>query len=129
MGLPRVGASEIKHLGEFGFDSRQSRQQLTHYCILRQDLPLGTLAAQLMHAAGESVQEKLPPNTFAVALAAKSEEHLAFLEDKLRRFSIPHKAVREPDSPWNGALMAIVILPVADRKLVKKVTSGLPLLK
>lgn len=82
-----------------------------------------------MHAAGESVQEKLPPNTFAVALAAKSEEHLGFLEDKLRRLSIPHVAIREPDAPWNNALMAIGILPVADRAQLKKVTSGLPLLK
>jgi hypothetical protein len=129
MGLPRVGASETKQLGAFGFDSRQSRQQLTHYCILREDVPRGTQFAQLLHAAGESSPGDLPQNTFAVALAAKSEGHLVFLEEKLRRFSIPHHAIREPDSPWDGALMAIGIRPVADRKLVKKVTSGLPLLK
>lgn len=128
MGLPRVGASEGKHLEAFGFDSRQTRH-LTHYCILRQDLPLGTLAAQLIHAAGESTEGDLPPNTHAVALAAKGEEHLVFLEEKLRRLSIPHVAIREPDAPWNGALMAIGIRPVADRNQVKKVTSSLPLLK
>ena len=71
----------------------------------------------------------MPPNTYAVALAAKSEEHLAFLEDKLRRLSIPHVAIREPDTPWNGALMAIGIQPLADRKQLKKVTSSLALLR
>jgi len=67
--------------------------------------------------------------TFAVALAAKSEAHLEFLEDKLRQHAIPHVAIREPDAPYHNALMAIGILPVADRAQLKKVTSGLPLLK
>lgn len=129
MGLPLAGASKTKHLGAFGFDSRQSRHPLTHYCICRQDLPLGTLAAQLLHAAGESSPGDLPTGTIAVALGAKSEDHLVFLEEKLRRLAIPHKAIREPDAPWNGALMAIGIEPVADRNQVKKITSGLPLLK
>jgi len=62
-----------------------------------------------------------------VALAAKSEEHLAFLEDNLRRLSIPHVAIREPDR--GDELMAIGIRPVADRNQLKKVTSSLPLLK
>jgi hypothetical protein len=62
-------------------------------------------------------------------LAAKNEDHLERLEAKLRRFSIPHAAIREPDAPWNGALMAIGIEPVADRNTLKKVTSSLKLLK
>jgi len=110
-------------------ETRRVRQFSTHYCIIRKDLPLGVLAAQLIHAAGESSPGNLPDNTHAVALAAKSEEHLLFLEAKLRRLSIPHKAIREPDAPWNGALMAIGIEPVADRNQVKKVTSSLPLLR
>jgi peptidyl-tRNA hydrolase len=105
------------------------RQHLTHYCLVRQDLPRGVLAAQLIHAAGESSPGGLPENTFAVALAAKSEEHLLHLEEKLRRLSIPHAAIREPDAPWDGALMAIGLAPVADRNQVKKVTSSLPLLR
>jgi len=127
--LPFGGDPTLSKLETSGFESRSARHSLTHYCILRQDLPLGTLAAQLIHAAGESSQGSLPPNTYAVALAAKSEEHLIFLEDKLRRLSIPHVAIREPDSPWDGALMAIGIQPVADRNQLKKVTSSLPLLK
>jgi hypothetical protein len=51
------------------------------------------------------------------------------LEEKLRRLSIPHRAIREPDAPWNGALMAIGIEPVTDRNILKKVTSSLPLLR
>lgn len=101
----------------------------THYCIIRRDLPLGDFAAQLIHAAGESAGGDLPNNTNAVALAAKDEAHLEFIEAKLRRFSIPHTAIREPDAPWNGALMAIGLAPTADRSTTKKVTKGLRLIK
>jgi len=107
----------------------QRAQTHTHYCILRRDLPLGVFAAQLIHAAGESAGGDLPNNTFAVALGARDEAHLEFIEAKLRRLSIPHHAIREPDDPWNGALMAIGLVPVADRKTTKKVTKGLPLIK
>jgi len=128
--FPFGGDLGLSTPGTSGFETRSARHPLTHYCILRQDLPLGTLAAQLIHAAGESSQgDLLPNNTYAVALAAKSEDHLIFLEDKLRRLSIPHVAIRESDAPWNGALMAIGIQPVADRNQLKKVTSSLPLLK
>lgn len=127
MGLPRVGAFKTKPLEAFGFDSRQTRHSLTHYCILREDLPFGTQAAQLIHAAGESSPGDLPEGTYAVALAAKSEKHLEFLEEKLRRLAIPHVAIREPDR--DHELMAIGIEPVADRKLVKKVTGNLALIR
>ena len=62
-----------------------------------------------------------------MALAAKDEDHLAFLESKLQRLEIPHVAIREPDR--DDELMAIGIRPVEDRALVRKVTSSLPLLK
>ena len=120
----------LKPPGNYGFDTRRVYQgPLTHYCILRGDLPRGVLAAQLIHAAGESSPGDLPKNTFAVALSAKSESHLGFIEQKLQRLNIPHHAIREPDEPWCGALMAIGIPPVEDRELIKKATSSLPLLK
>ena len=100
----------------------------THYCIIRGDLPVGVFAAQLIHAAGESANG-VEPGTYAVALAARDESHLGFLEAKLRRLSIPHHSVREPDAPWFGALMAIGLEPVTDRALTKKVTKGLKLIK
>ena len=84
--------------------------------------------AQLIHAAGESAGGSLPKNTIAVALGARDEAHLEFIEAKLRRFSIPHHAIREPDAPWNGALMSIGLSPVADRSPTKKVTKGLQLI-
>ena len=116
--------------GNCGFDSRQVCQgPLTHYCIIREDLPLGVLAAQLTHAAGESSPGSLPKNTTAVVLAAKNEAHLEFVEAKLRRLAIPHHAIREPDSPWNEALMSIGIPPVEDRTTIRKAVSSLPLLK
>jgi hypothetical protein len=97
--------------------------------IVRADLPRGVLAAQLIHAAGESSPGDLPTHTFAVALAARDEPHLELLERKLLKHQIPHRAIREPDAPWNHALMAIGIVPVSDRAVVKLVTSSLALLK
>jgi peptidyl-tRNA hydrolase len=117
-----------KHPEPSGFNSRRA-QPLTHYCLIRQDLPRGVLAAQLIHAAGESASGDLPTGTIAVALAARDEPHLASLELELRRLGIPHRAIREPDTPWNGALMAIGIVPIADRALVREVTGGLRLLR
>jgi peptidyl-tRNA hydrolase len=97
--------------------------------VVRQDLPRGVLAAQLIHAAGESAGGPLPPHTIAVALAAVDEAQLVAVERALRRLGIPHRAIREPDPPWNGSLMAIGIEPVAERALVNPVTSGLRLLR
>lgn len=128
MGPPQRRGLEGKHLEGCGFETRRARQ-LTHYCVIRQDLPLGALGAQLVHAAGESSPGELPDGTIAVVLAAKSLEHIEHLERKLLRLQIPHRAIREPDAPWNGELMAIGVVPVADRELVKPVTGSLRLLR
>lgn len=101
---------------------------LTHYCIVRKDLPLGVLSAQLIHAAGESSPGNLPEHTFAVCLAARDEAHLLEIEQKLLDLGIAHKAIREPDPPWNNALMAIGIYP-CERSTARRITSSLPLLK
>lgn len=102
---------------------------MTHYCVVRGDLPRGVLAAQLIHAAGESSPGELPDGTHAVALEARSLEELQTIESKLKERGIPHQAIREPDAPWDGELMAIGIEPVEDRCVLKKVTSSLPLLR
>lgn len=117
-----------KHPGPSGFDPRRAHT-ITHYCVIRQDLPRGVLAAQLIHAAGESAGGVLPTSTIAVALAARDEAHLVTIEQQLRRLAIPHRAIREPDPPWNGALMAIGIAPVCDRAAVSRVTGALGLLR
>lgn len=107
----------------------------THYCVVREDLPRGVLAAQLIHAAGESGpgQQGLhaePTGLYAVALAVRDEAELLLVEDKLRFYEIPHRAIREPDPPWCGQLMAIGVVPMArDGRSLRRVLQRLPLLK
>jgi peptidyl-tRNA hydrolase len=101
---------------------------LTHYCIVRADLPFGTKAAQLVHAAGESSPGNLPEGTYAVVLQARDEEHLNQVSVQLAENGILHCLIREPDEPWNGQLMAIGVLPMA-RSKVRKYLSQLPLLR
>ena len=112
-----------------GFEPRRTHPELTHCCVVRVDLPRGTFAAQLIHAAGESAGGSLSSGTIAVALGAKDEDELLAVERQLRARGIPHRAIREPDPPWNGALMAIGIEPVADRAAVRPVTGRLPLIR
>lgn len=101
---------------------------LYHYIIVRSDLPLGALAAQITHAAGESVIEPVPSGTHAVVLAVPNQAKLLALERKLIDLNIPHAAIREPDEPWNNELMTIGLKPT-HKHLVKKVLSNLSLLR
>ena len=85
---------------------------LVHICIVRRDLPRGVLAAQLIHAAGESSPDDLPRGTHAVALAARDEAHLEAIARRLDFDGIAHHLVHEPDPPWCGALMAVGLPPM-----------------
>lgn len=103
--------------------------------MIRADLPVGDKIAQCTHAAGESASEwarrenrNLPTDTHAVCLAAPDEAALLKLEQKLIRGGVAHKAIREPDEPYNGALVAIGLFP-AYRKQVKKYVSNFGLVK
>jgi len=102
---------------------------LTHFCIVRSDLPLGVIAAQLVHAAGESAPGGLPSGTHAVVLGVDNEAALQEIEARLFQFGVPFHGIREPDSPWLGALMAIGIPPMVPTKQLRKVTKKLRLLK
>ena len=102
---------------------------LTHYCVIRRDLPRGTLAAQLIHAAGESSPGGLASGTRAVALAVEDEAELLALERQLCTLGLAHVAIREPDPPWDGALMAIGMVPVADRQPLRRALGRVSLLK
>lgn len=140
---------------------------LTHYIVVRRDLPLGVMLAQVTHAAGESfykladvAQEREhpvfnrevtrssrvvgstsfpgssvqsaepqgaevagstpapgatfnPSDTFAVVLGARNESRLLKLERALCEAGVPHVAVREPDSPYFGQIMAIGLVPAS----------------
>jgi hypothetical protein len=86
------------------------------------------MAAQLIHAAGESSPGNLSNETFAVCLAVPGEPELLALEARLIAAGIRHNSIREPDAPWNGQLMSIGICP-CERSSVRKLLSNLPLLK
>lgn len=101
---------------------------LTHYVVVRSDLPLGFLAAQIVHAAGESSPGNIDFGTNAVVLSVLTEAALAVIERQLQRAGIQHVAIREPDAPYNGALTAIGLVPIRDRSKVKPLLNKLPLL-
>lgn len=98
-----------------------------HYVVVRDDLPRGVALAQTIHAAGETANPLPPSGTHAVCLAARDEEDLLRVADKLDRRRIPYKLIQEPDFPWNNQAMAIGIYPIKDRKQIKRALSRLPL--
>ncbi|MHC4507740.1 MAG: peptidyl-tRNA hydrolase [Planctomycetota bacterium] len=109
-------------------DSQPKRHNpITHYIVVRPDLPRGLLAAQVTHAAGESSTGNLNPGTYAVVLQADAQALLE-LEQLLRDQCVPHRAIRESDPPYEGALMAIGLEPCR-RKEVERHVSSLPLLR
>lgn len=90
---------------------------------------MGAIAAQLIHAAGESSPGNLPEGTIAIALSAKDEPHLLQIEAALKAEGIAHRAIREPDPPYFGALMAIGLPPQEKPQgPAKKILGRLPLL-
>lgn len=100
-----------------------------HYCVTRNDLPLGVIAAQLVHAAGES--NPGGEHSYVVVLSVSSKEELLDIEKKLCDANIVHVAVREIDSPYNGELMTIGINPIfrSKNKQFRRIVSGIKLLK
>lgn len=105
-----------------------SSPPLTHYVLVRSDLPLGFLASQVVHAAGESSPGNLPHSTNAVVLEVPDEPTLREYSARLERAGVAHVLIHEPDSPWNGQATAIGLAPVADRRPLRAVLSSLPLL-
>lgn len=97
--------------------------------IIRADLPLGVQIAQTIHAAGESSPGNLPEDTRAVALSVPDEATLLALEARLHAAGISFRAIREPDPPWNGALMAIGLVPVQRTPNLRQVLGRLPLVR
>lgn len=82
-----------------------------HFILVRSDLPVGVMGAQITHAAGESAGIRPPPpNCHAVVLAAKEAE-LHRLEKVLRKEGIQIAAIYEDDPPFEGMLLAIGVAP------------------
>lgn len=129
-GMNRTLGSED---GALGVSTREAAGStpagcLHHYVIVRADLPLGVMVAQTIHAAGETGPAR--HGTHAVALSVPSELDLERVEERLLEAGLPHVAVREPDAPWNNALMVIGIPPMdASNPNLRRIVRRLTLLK
>lgn len=89
---------------------------LCHYVAVREDLPLGLLCAQVVHAAGESSPGDIPPGTHAVVLGC-TEDELYSLARYLARTGVPHALIHEDDEPYRGQLLAIGLRPARKSEL------------
>ncbi len=89
---------------------------------------MGVICSQCVHAAGESSTGNLPDGTRAVVLAAENQAKLLAIERNLLENGIVFTAIREPDPPYLGELMAIGIKPT-DKSSVYPFLKKLPLLK
>ena len=100
---------------------------MIHCVIVRAGLPLGVMAAQIIHAAGESAAGLPDSNTRALAVEARSDGEMYETLDRIRERGLAHVEIHEPDAPYKGALLAIGIRPVAKGCL--KFLQHLPLIK
>lgn len=96
---------------------------LVHYIFVRKDLPLGTLAAMVTHAAGESgalygdEYDGRFRGATAVVLEAENEQALTEIREKLFDNVIDAVDIRESGGDYHGQLMAIGLVP-AEREQV-----------
>ncbi len=94
--------------------------------ITRTDLPIGVIAAQIAHAAGESSPGDLPEGTYAIVLGVPDETALRGVLARLTLSQLAWRAIYEPD--WDNQLMAIGVAPVL-RSIGRKTLSCLPLFR
>lgn len=123
---------------------------LTHYIVVRRDLPFGVLLAMVAHAAGESFYKLAclrssekerptfsredvgsiptggspfdPSQTIAIVLGARNVARLGWLCMKLDVMAIPYSVITETDGEFAGQLMAIGVVPT-DRADVRKIVN------
>lgn len=91
-------------------------------------MTIGQIAAQLVHAAGETADPLPQSGTHAVVLAVRNEAELLRYGRKLAQRGIHHKLIYEPDPPLSQQYTAIGVYPVSDRTTLRKVLRRLPLL-
>lgn len=94
--------------------------------VVRRDLPLGDQFAQTVHAAGESLPGRAPPNTYAVVLAARDETELLVIDVCLRTAGFEPVLIREPDLQDQATALGIF---VEDRSKLRKLLARLPLMR
>jgi len=105
-------------------------KQFYHYILVRKDLPFPIQMVNVAHAAGESIIEApIPTTTKAVLLHVKNEAELLEQEKLLKDKSIEHVSIREPDAPYDGALMAIGLSPSTRRNALRRLFYHLELVK
>lgn len=122
--------ARVRTVGSFScsYDLVVPPAVLTHYVIVRSDLPRGIQAANIVHAAGESSPGDLPEGTHAICLVVPDESALLDVERRLTREALPFVRVVEPDAPYCGALMALGVRP-GRKEVLRRALSSLPLLK
>lgn len=99
----------------------------THYIIVRRDMPLGVVCAQVAHAAGESfasyvgnwnllaqrgqatTDPTVSEQTIVVVLGVSDEKKLKKLAKRLSAENIKHVSFREPD--MDNQMTAIGLYP------------------
>lgn len=100
---------------------------LTQFVVIRRDINDLRKMIDIGHACGEAFYKfsklGLAPENFdvdkttLVLKGARNENKLLRLEKQLIENKVPHAAIREPMSPWNGQLMAIGLVP-GDRDIM-----------
>ena len=115
--------NRIRHVGDPQCALDSQPNPICHYVIVRSDLPLGILAAHIIHAAGQSSPGNLSDGTFAVALESRDEDSLLALYTRLVKAQIACILVRESDPPYTGQAMAIGVFPKEKRSLKKALSS------
>lgn len=106
----------------------QLSEPLVHYIVVREDLPRGLQAAQITHAAGESSPGNLSAGTHAVVLGVRDTASLEEVARRLARAGVAHVRIEEPDPPWDGALLAIGLVP-GRKEVLRRHVSSLRLLR
>jgi len=74
---------------------------LSHYVVVRDDLSPGLQLAYAVHAAGESVCERVPAGTRAVVLGCKDEASLRELASHLVATATSHEVIIEHDEAYS----------------------------
>lgn len=95
-----------------------------HYVVVRSDLPIGTMAAMVLHAAGET--GPAPEHTRAVVLAVHSEFALRAVSALLPEARLGRGLIVETEGEYVGQMMAIGLPPCVGRR---PELSHLPLLR
>ena len=124
-GLEKLESEELVTHAKMQQTREEELRELAHYCIVKNDLTVGSKAAMLIHAAGESAPGNMPLGMFAIALETDAAT-LGCLEKRLIEEGVEHSAFREPD--LGNQLVAIGICP-DHRQKVRRFVSNLPLIK